>query len=197
MKNEKTNFFPVHVHDFPADRWSLRRYKLTVKFLQRYFSPIHNTLLRPTSILDLGTENGLGNYMKSLGYDVINTRGEDFDQTDIDSFAVYPRPDLVTSFEIFEHLLNPFGVLKALPGKHLITSVPLRLWFAPAFCNRTNQAGRHFHEFERWQFDWLLEKAGWTIIAREAYVSPSFKPGIRTLLRWITPRYYIIYAVRK
>ena len=39
--------------------------------------------------------------------------------------------------------------------------VPLNLWFASAYRNKTDLWDRHYHEFEDWQFDWLLEKAGW------------------------------------
>jgi hypothetical protein len=55
---------------------------------------------------------------------------------------------------------------------------------------------RHYHEFEDWQFDWLLEKTGWKIMARGKWTNPTKKIGIRPLLRWFTPRYYIVYAER-
>ena len=47
-------------------------------------------------------------------------------------------------------------------------SVPLRLWFANAYRNKSDQRDQHFHEFEDWQFDWLLEKAGWKIKAKKS-----------------------------
>ena len=56
---------------------------------------------------------------------------------------------------------------------------------------------RHFHEFEDWQFDWLLEKAGWTIIDSQKWISKVKINGIRPLLRNYTPRYYAVYAERK
>ena len=176
---------PVHEHDFLHDRWSLRRYKLTLAFVKKHLEP-------GSRILDLGTVNGLGNYMKENGYLVYNTRGEDLDihQFFLRNFNV----EAVTSFEIFEHLMNPFDVLRNLPGRKLVASVPLSLWFAPAFRHPDNPAGRHFHEFERWQFDWLLEKTGWKIIDSATYTSPSLNPGLRTVLRWFTPRWYIIYS---
>jgi len=74
---------------------------------------------------------------------------------------------VVTAFEIFEHLLSPYTVLN-----------------------------RHYHEFEDWQFDWLLEKAGWKIIDSKKWTHPTKKIGIRPILRWFTPRYYIVYAER-
>jgi hypothetical protein len=178
----------THPHDFPVDRWGKRRFRLTINFLMRFVSTNE-------SILDLGTINGLGEYMKSLGFKVLNTEGEDldFEQGFLKKYPV----DVVTSFEVFEHLLNPFDVLRNLPCNKLVASIPLRLWFASAFWNKTNPLGKHYHEFEIKQFNYLLDKAGWLIIASETHTSPSFKLGLRTILRWITPRYYFIYAVRK
>jgi hypothetical protein len=53
---------------------------------------------------------------------------------------------------------------------------------------------RHYHEFEDWQLDWLLEKTGWKITDRLQFTHPVKKLGIRPLLRYFTPRYYIVAA---
>ena len=56
---------------------------------------------------------------------------------------------------------------------------------------------KHYHEFEVKQFQFLLEKAGWTIKAQELWTSPDPKKmGIRPLLRYFTPRYCIVYCER-
>ena len=100
----------------------------------------------------------------------------------------------VTSFEIFEHLLNPYAVLKAVEAKKLIATIPLDLWFAKAYRSKTDMRDRHYHEFEDWQFDWLIEKTGWTIKKSQKWTSPINKIGIRPILRKFTPRYYAVYA---
>ena len=105
--------------------------------------------------------------------------------------------EVVTAFEIFEHLLSPFVVLKEIKAKKLIASVPLKLWFSSAYRSKTDMRDRHFHEFEDWQFDWLLDKAGWRIVSRKKWTNPTKKIGIRPILRYFTTRYYIIYAERK
>ena len=164
-----------------------KRFKHTAKFLQKHIS-------KDSEILDLGVENPFSKIMKEIGYSVKNTSGEDLD---LDTLAITnSNADAVTAFEIFEHLLSPFTVLKAIKANQLVASVPLRLWFSSAYRSKTDMWDRHYHEFEDWQFDWLLEKAGWKIVARDKWTNPTKKLGIRPILRWFTPRYYIVYAER-
>ncbi|MFC4721406.1 methyltransferase [Geojedonia litorea] len=164
-----------------------KRFKRTLEFLQKHISTSE-------SILDLGVENPFSKIMTSHGYSVTNTMGEDLD---LDTSAIEnSEADVVTAFEIFEHLLSPFTVLKSIKTNKLVASVPLKLWFAPAYRSKTDLWDRHYHEFEDWQFDWLLKKAGWKIIAREKWTNPTKTLGIRPILRLFTPRYYIVYAER-
>ena len=164
-----------------------KRYRITFQFLQEHIS---NT----SKILDLGVENPFTEVMKKSGYTVENTKGEDLD---IDtSTIINSNSDVVTAFEIFEHLLSPFIVLKDIKADKLIASVPLKLWFASAYRSKTDMRDRHYHEFEDWQFDWLLEKSGWQIKAKMKWTNPTNKIGLRPILRWFTPRYYIVYAER-
>jgi hypothetical protein len=162
-----------------------KRYRHTINFLEKHIS---NT----ETILDLGVENPFTKVMQVHGYKVENTLGEDLD---IDTSTIQNSDaEVVTAFEIFEHLLSPFTVLKSIKSNKLVASIPLRLWFSPAYRSKSDMLDRHYHEFEDWQFDWLLEKTGWKIIAREKWTNPTKKIGIRPLLRLITPRYYIVYA---
>ena len=133
--------------------------------------------------------------MEREGYNVQNTTGEDLD---LDTTAVKNADaEVVTAFEIFEHLLSPFTVLQDIKANKIVASVPLKLWFSPAYRSKTDMWDRHYHEFEDWQFDWLFEKAGWEIQKREKFTNPVKKLGFRPLLRLFTPRYYLIYATRK
>lgn len=164
-----------------------KRFKNTLAFLQKHIST-------DQSILDLGVENPFSKIMVENGYTVTNTLGEDLD---IDfSSVIKSREEVVTAFEIFEHLLAPFNVLKEIKADKLVASIPLKLWFSPAYQSKNDPWDRHYHEFEDWQFDWLLEKTGWKIIDRAKWANPVKKIGIRPLLRTFTPRYYIVYAER-
>ncbi len=164
-----------------------KRYKHTIEFLEKHIS-------KDTDILDLGVENPFSKIMKERGFNVKNTTGEDLD-TNHDTL-LNENYTVTTAFEIFEHLLAPLEILKTLKGNQLVVSIPLRLWFSSAYRSKTDKWDRHYHEFEDWQFDWLLEKAGWQIVAREKFTNPVKKIGVRPLLRAFTPRYYLIYAKR-
>lgn len=164
-----------------------KRFQYTLSFLKKHIATNE-------SILDLGVENPFSKIMSNEGYQVENTKGEDLD---IDFSTIKKsNADVVTAFEIFEHLLAPFNVLREIKANKLVASIPMRLWFSPAYRSKTDLWDRHYHEFEDWQFNWLLEKAGWQIIESAKCTNPVKKIGIRPLLRYFTPRYYIVYAER-
>ena len=164
-----------------------RRYQNTLQFLKKVVPP-------PAKILDLGVRNPFSEIMEQNGYTVYNTKGEDLDL--LPEIVKDYNVDVVTAFEIFEHLLAPFNVLKEIESTKLIATIPLDLWFAKAYRSKTDKWDRHYHEFEDWQFDWLLEKTGWEIQVKEKWTSPINKIGFRPILRKFTPRYYAIYATR-
>lgn len=164
-----------------------KRYNHTIEFMLR-------VLPAPAKILDLGIRNPLSEIMEQYGYTVYNTEGEDLDMLPdlVNKFDV----DAVTAFEIFEHLVAPFNVLRAIQSTKLIATIPLDLWFTKAYRSSTDKWDRHYHEFEDWQFDWLLEKSGWSIKESQKWTSPINKIGFRPILRKFTPRYYAVYAER-
>ena len=167
------------------DNFPYKRFKITLEFLQKHIE-------KDESILDLGIENPLSSLIKKNGYNINNTSGENLD---IDRSTIKnSNAEVITAFEIFEHLLNPYSVLKDIKAKKLVASIPLRLWFAGAYKNNNDERDRHFHEFEDWQFDWLLNNTGWKIVDYKKFTNPVKKIGLRPLLRLFTDRYYLIYA---
>ena len=168
-------------------KYPKKRYKHTLDFIKA-------NVAADASILDLGVSNPFSELLKSKGFNVTNTQGEDLD---LDTAAVQTQDfDVVTAFEIFEHLVSPFNVINEIKAKKLVASVPLKLWFASAYRSKIDERDRHYHEFEDWQFDWLLEKAGWRIKKREKFTNPVKKIGFRPILRRFIPRYYLVYAER-
>lgn len=162
-----------------------KRFKHTLEFLQKH-------LPAPATILDLGVRNSFSEIMEQHGYTVYNTNGEDLDL--LPQIVKDYNVDAVTAFEILEHLIAPFNVLREINTSKIITTIPLRLWFKSAYRSKTDMWDRHYHEFEDWQYDWLLEKSGWKIIDREKWTSPVRKIGFRPIFRTYTPRYYAVYA---
>ena len=172
----------------PLDPLLERRYRLTDEFLAPTLTP-------PARLLDLGTDNPMSQRLRGQGFEVVNTAGEDLD--DHPEVAAV-EADAVTAFEILEHLVNPLGVLRAIQAPRLFVTVPMRLWFATAYRNPRDPWDRHYHEFEDWQFDWLLDKAGWRIVRSEKWTNPATHHpfGLRPILRRFVPRWYAVEAER-
>jgi hypothetical protein len=162
-----------------------KRFGLTLEFLEKHIP-------KTDHILDLGVENPFSEMMKEAGYQVSNTSGEDLDDdtSSIENF----KGEVVTAFEIFEHLVSPYTSLKAIPCGKCVISVPLKLWFTTAYRNKKDIRDQHYHEFEPWQLDYVLEKAGWKVVDRIKFTNPVKKFGIRPLLRKFTDRYYVVYC---
>ena len=170
----------MYRNNFPS-----KRYRITIDFVKKHISENEN-------ILDLGVMNPFSKILVDNGYKVNNTGGEDLD---IDrSIITRSSASVVTAFQIFEHLTNPFQVLTEIKSDKLVCSIPLRLWFSSAYRNRNDERDNHFHEFEDWQFRLLLKKTGWNIIDEKKFTNPVKKFGFRPILRLFTNRYLIVYA---
>ena len=170
----------MYRNNFPS-----KRYRITIDFVKKHISENEN-------ILDLGVINPFSKILVDNGYKVNNTCGEDLD---IDrSIITKSSARVVTAFQIFEHLTNPFQVLKEIKSDKLVCSIPLRLWFSSAYRNRNDERDNHFHEFEDWQFRLLLKKTGWNIIDEKKFTNPVKKFGFRPILRLFTNRHLIVYA---
>lgn len=166
-----------------------KRFAKTIQFLKK---------VQPNckTILDLGIENTLSVRLSSLGYTVQNTKGEDLDLIP-ESLLEYPKVDTVTAFEILEHLVSPYPVLKNIPSNNLVVTVPMSLWFSEPYRNKNDKFDMHYHEFVDWQFEMLLNKAGWEIKYSEKWTAPTYQIGIRPILRFFYPRFLAVHAVRK
>ena len=166
----------------------ITRFKRTLDFME-------DLDLRSSNILNLGPKNPLSDFLIENGYKITNTKVNQ--DLDLDFEIVKSKEfDVVVGFEILEHLVSPFPLLKAIGAKKLVLSVPLSLWFAKAYWNKNDPYDRHYHEFEPRQLRMLLNKANWKIVKEQKYTSLVHKIGVRPLLRMITPRYYFVYCER-
>ena len=180
--NLYSNFISMYEKTYPS-----KRFNITLDFLKKHINTNQ-------TIFDLGVPNPFTKIMVDNGYSVINTKGEDIDNNQ--SALQNENYDVFTAFEIFEHLLNPYTVLQNVKADKILISIPLRLWFSPAYRSKTDMWDRHYHEFEDWQLDWLLDKTGFKIVDKVKFTHPVKKLGFRPLLRWFTPRYYLVFAER-
>ena len=80
-----------------------KRYRKTLSFLEKHVP-------KGSSILDLGVKNPLSQLMEQQGYNVENTSGEDLDEDK--SALIQSKAEVVTAFEILEHLLSSYELLK-------------------------------------------------------------------------------------
>jgi hypothetical protein len=94
------------------------KFKHTLEFLNKHISPTQ-------TILDLGVENPFQESWKE-GFSVTNTSGEDLDKNQLVFSS--EKQDVVTAFEIFEHL--KIYILTEIKSDKLFISIPLRLWFS-------------------------------------------------------------------
>lgn len=169
------------------------RQKKTLE-LVNYFAAKYNVAERPY-IFDLGVENILSKNMK-LWYDTKNTPDNvDFHKSQDSIKVLSGKSNITTSFEVFEHLLNPFTVLRAIRSEYLVCTVPLKVWFSPAYWHKTDVRDRHFHEFEERQFLWLLEETGWGVLEKGKW-KIQHNIGIRPFLRLFWPSYLWVIAKR-
>ena len=143
-----------------------KRFNITLDFLKKHIST-------DETILDLGVPNPFSKIMNDNGFTVKNTKGEDLDNNQ--STLKNEEYSVVTAFEIFEHLLNPYTVLQNVKCDKILISIPMRLWFSSAYRSKTDKWDRHYHEFEDWQLDWLLEKTGFKIVDSIKFTHPVKK----------------------
>jgi hypothetical protein len=165
------------------------RYHKTRDFLEEHIG-------KSKQILDLGVPSAFSKALDNDGFKIRNTAGEDLDV----HFAKFidTGADVVTAFEVFEHLLAPFNLLRSLKTSELVASVPLNLWFSKGYWNYKEPWDCHYHEFHKRQLDMLLDRTGWEIVARESWPHHAGgKIGFRPFLRRFVDRYYLVYCRRK
>ncbi|HDP76377.1 MAG TPA: methyltransferase, partial [Bacteroidales bacterium] len=91
-----------------AEKLKQIRFKKTISFFKKVEPNCKH-------ILDLGVQNELSNKFALLGYNVQNTQGEDLD-LEPELLKNYKDAEVITAFEILEHLVSPYVLLKNLPA---------------------------------------------------------------------------------
>ena len=131
------------------------------------------------SALDIGDRSGLTEMMESK-YQI------KFDNTkeDLDSVTLSGDYDLVTSFEVLEHLFNPLFHLSQI--KEVLSDSGKLILSTPLSKPRFLWSKEHFHEMSITSIEALFHEAELKIVRKEFFrVHPIFfyVKGIRPLLR--------------
>lgn len=161
----KTPFFAATEN--PESPYNLRRYHYTLEFITELGG----------DVLDCGERSLLTRLIEERFNVVVqNTSG------DLDMIPMAGRYDFILAFEIIEHLMNPLWFLwqvkRALkPDGTLYLSTPIN---KPTFFWRPD----HFHEFDEYRLDRLIERAGFEIMRRERKRFYRIN-GLRPLIRWV------------
>ena len=85
-----------------------KRYRKTLEFFKRFISKDEN-------ILDLGVKNPLSEILIKEGYKITNTNSEDLD---FNRSCIHTNEySVISAFQIFEHMLNPFQLLNEIKSR--------------------------------------------------------------------------------
>lgn len=144
-----------------------------------------------STILDLGCHNELGQLLKKEGYCI---RYTDFDLDAYPQKLREIKSDVVTGFEILEHLLEPVQVLRNVRANEIVVSVPMKRMFEKTYWNEEDDYDQHYHEFETFQFDKLLRYCNYEIICSEKWKSYSSVLG---RIIYQQPKFYIVHAQKE
>ena len=115
-------------------------------------------------ILDLGVHNPLSQLMQQQGYKVINTNGEDLDEDQ--SSLTDSKVEVVTAFEILEHLLSPYQVLKSIKAEKEKDTL---LWALGELTKPYNSSAALFSWVPTWGVN--------DVTARPSYFCSEFAAG--------------------
>ena len=152
------------------------RLKRTKNLLAQYID-------KDTKVLDLGPDNLMRRKLADhFGNSISGTNHLDLNRNY--SEIAYDNEDIITSFEVFEHLFNLYPVLKRLREFDipLICSVPLRFPLSKQYWTEEYH-DRHYNEFERNQIHWILTESGFNIVREEYWFLDWNLGGVRPFLR--------------
>lgn len=163
-----------------TDEANMIRWQKTLRFVEG--SPLADTKVgsRAASGLDLGDRTPLCDDLERLFGCPFASTG-----CDLDLDPLSGSYDVVTAFEVLEHLFNPLHALlevrKVLAGPHarLFVSVPAA---KPAMLKSPD----HFHEMSPSELDSLIRRAGFSSIRSGSFRIrrwPFYLTGLKPLLR--------------
>lgn len=137
---------------------------------------IRNNISLRGKVLDIGERNLFTEQLESLySIRIYNTHGD----LDVEFNCPYFKYDFVHYNNVIEHQFNPLFTLleikKALkPEGILILGTPIKPeWITSAKC--------HFHEFDEYRFNKLIERSGFKVIDKVHFWQDISLKGIRAI----------------
>lgn len=137
------------------------------------------------NVLDMGSTNYMREHLeKNTALNFIGTKDIDLNKISQGDLEEFKHVDLITSFEVFEHLYNLYPLLVELRrlNKPIIFSVPHRFALTKLHWG-PNYYTRHYNEFEERQFRWIAKEANYEVVNLEKWKMDLNVSGIRTFLR--------------
>ncbi len=172
-----------------SDEANRIRWQKTMRFVES------STFARSkaASALDLGDRTPLVGELENLF-------GCTFESSccDLDVDALSGRYDVVTAFEVLEHLFNPLHAL--LEARKVLSGPDSRLFVSvPAAKPAMLASPDHFHEMRPQALQSLFSRAGFRVVRHDAFRIrrwPFYLTGLKPLLRAIYEK-VLIYELAK
>ncbi len=162
-----------------ADPAHQLRWDRTIAFLRGAPAPVPP----PAAGLDIGDRTPMTGRLEELYGCRFDTTATDLDVGTLDGLY-----QVVTAFEVLEHLYNPLHLLLEV-RKVLAPGASSRLFVStPAWKPAILQSPDHFHEMTRRSLESLIERAGYIVVRRDGFRIRPFLfclTGFRPMLRCI------------
>ena len=144
------------------------------------------------AVLDIGTRNFFTETLEIMyNVKIDSTSGE------LEEVFICPKEkyDFIHYNNVIEHQYNPLYTLLEIkkhlkPNGLLIIGCPLKpKWITSAKC--------HFHEFDRYAYDKLIDRAGFKIVEEVLFMKKGNFKGIRNILSMHTTRAMVGVLISK
>ena len=169
------------------------RWKNTINLLPK-------TRTRNKTVLDIGDRSQITDTLEKVWNCSIETSGSesDFDTTTLRSHFMDKRFDIILSFEVIEHLLNPLHHMMQV--KSLLADDGIIYLTSPKRKPEFLWSKLHFNEMSLGRLTYLIDKAGLRIVRTKAIRTLPwwfYFTGFRPLLRLFVDRTFFLEIKHK
>lgn len=164
------------------------RCNATIKFMEKHH-------IRPKAIMDVAGPSVVGRWIAEYFSAELNQTYGDLDM--VWACPNLEECDTILMLEVLEHIANPLWFFHTLHSRmttqNMVVSWPCR--------NSLLWTDIHFHEMRLDRFEWLMDKAGFEIVAYKLRWQPNpihtLFLGIRPFFRFFLNFHYIALVKKK